>query len=356
MLQSQLFGGDPKLEAAAVSDSAHIVQGARGEHVQKIQLALISIDDAAIAADGLYGPATAAAVLAYKKKRGIINLSYQTQTDNIVGKMTIAALDREILDLERPPTGRLCRLTSSEIKGPSGTRPQLGFALSSGLIAVSAALSPRDQALVRVPIGSLLVTSAQSGLRRVADVIRQKDPDKIVLMKRSSDWQALLTHFHVDDSTVDRVVRFASPVFLNIAQTLLSANRLFVNGPPSATFFGQAHLGGTHFRNDPRFGRIEFGREYLKLGGAFQTAVIIHEAAHFANSTIDHMASELPSPQGSPVDGALHHGNTKDYSSLTADESLVNAYSYAQFALHTFLGFDKRLHFKRLPDGSIESE
>jgi hypothetical protein len=355
MLQSLLFRGDPKLEAAAVSDSAHIVQGARGDHVGKIQLALISIDNASIAADGVYGPATAAAVLAYKTKRGIINLSYQTQADNIVGKMTIAALDREMLDLEKPTGGNSCHLTSNQI-GRSGKKVQVSFAVSAGTVIAAGAVSPRDQALTRVPIASLLVASARSALAHVANVLHQNDADKIAAMKRSSDWQALVTHFHVDDSTVDRVIRFVSPVFLNITQTLSTANSLFVNGPPSATFFGQAHLGGTNFKSDPRFGRIEFGREYLKLGGSFQVAVIIHEAAHYANRTVDHMASELPAPQGSPVDGAIHHGNTKDYSSLTADESMVNAYSYAQFALHTFLGFDKRLHFKSLPDGSIESE
>jgi len=100
-LQSQLFRGDPKLEAAAVSDPAHIVPGAAGEHVRKIQQALIALDGATIAADGNYSPATAAAVLAYKRKRNIINPSYQTQADNIVGKMTMAALDREMLAKER---------------------------------------------------------------------------------------------------------------------------------------------------------------------------------------------------------------------------------------------------------------
>lgn len=39
-LQSRLLRGDPKLEAAAVSDPAHIVPGARGPHVTKIQQAL----------------------------------------------------------------------------------------------------------------------------------------------------------------------------------------------------------------------------------------------------------------------------------------------------------------------------
>ncbi len=100
-LQSKLFAGDPKLEAAAVSDPAHITQGARGEHVRKIQVALARLDGAAIAGDGVYGPATAAAVLAYKRKRDIVNRSYQSQADDIVGKMTMAALDKEMVQFER---------------------------------------------------------------------------------------------------------------------------------------------------------------------------------------------------------------------------------------------------------------
>ncbi|MBV9275656.1 MAG: peptidoglycan-binding protein [Verrucomicrobia bacterium] len=103
ILQSQLFGCDPKLEAAALSDPAHIVPGASGDHVRKIQLALIRLDKATIVPDGVYGRATAAAVLAYKQKRNIINRSYQTKADNIVGKMTIAALDKEMLEAELKP-------------------------------------------------------------------------------------------------------------------------------------------------------------------------------------------------------------------------------------------------------------
>jgi hypothetical protein len=97
-LQSQLFRGDPKLEAAAVSDPAHLLPGASGPHVAKIQQALILIDRAAIAPDGAYGQATAAAVSEFKEKRQILNL--QSQIDNIVGKKTMAALDSEMLALE----------------------------------------------------------------------------------------------------------------------------------------------------------------------------------------------------------------------------------------------------------------
>jgi hypothetical protein len=76
------------------------VPGSKGEHVRKIQSALIQLDGSAIAADGVYGPATASAVISFKQQRNIINHSYQTRADNIVGKMTIAALDRELLLLQ----------------------------------------------------------------------------------------------------------------------------------------------------------------------------------------------------------------------------------------------------------------
>lgn len=113
-LQSQLFRGDVKLEAAAVSDPAHIVPGASGPHVGKIQRALVQLDGAGIAQDSSYGPATAAAVSAFKKKRQILNT--QGQIDAIVGKKTIAALDREMLLKE---TGG----------GGGGSRGRLGFAV-----------------------------------------------------------------------------------------------------------------------------------------------------------------------------------------------------------------------------------
>jgi peptidoglycan hydrolase-like protein with peptidoglycan-binding domain len=103
-LQSQSFSGDPKLEAAAVSDPSHILTGAEGDHVSKIQRALMQLDGAVINPGELgaaqYGPSTADAVLAFKQKRNIINHSYQTQADNIVGKMTMVSLDKEILAKE----------------------------------------------------------------------------------------------------------------------------------------------------------------------------------------------------------------------------------------------------------------
>lgn len=72
--------------------------------MSKIQRAVIQLDDAAIDRDELstatYGDSTANAVLGYKKKRNIINRSYQNDADNITGVMTMASLDKELVAKE----------------------------------------------------------------------------------------------------------------------------------------------------------------------------------------------------------------------------------------------------------------
>ena len=99
-LLSKLFNSDPAFRKCLEQDAAHIAPGARGYPVACIQFAVVILDGAKIAALELsgasYGPSTAEAVLAYKRKRKIINLSYQTTADAIVGKMTIARLDADM--------------------------------------------------------------------------------------------------------------------------------------------------------------------------------------------------------------------------------------------------------------------
>jgi hypothetical protein len=101
-LKSEYLRGDAKLEAAAVSNPAHITPGSRGDHVGKIQRVLITLDDADIDDDELreahYGETTADAVFDYKNddRRKIINKAYQNSPDRIVGIMTMASMDREM--------------------------------------------------------------------------------------------------------------------------------------------------------------------------------------------------------------------------------------------------------------------
>ena len=106
-LRSHALAGDERLEACLVSDPAHLTRGAQGEYVAKVQAALayldgLLIDDLEVEAQ-TYGESTAAAVLAFKKKRKIINFSYQSKEDDIVGKMTIKALDKELAAAEIAP-------------------------------------------------------------------------------------------------------------------------------------------------------------------------------------------------------------------------------------------------------------
>ena len=104
-LVSRWFGGNARLQKCLTSDPAHIVAGDSGEHVALVQEALQVLDGAEIARDELagraYGRSTAAAVLDFKTKRGIVNRAYQATPDAIVGKMTIKALDDEIAARER---------------------------------------------------------------------------------------------------------------------------------------------------------------------------------------------------------------------------------------------------------------
>jgi hypothetical protein len=155
-LVSQLFKGDKKLEAALVKDPAHVTIGAKGQHVAKIQMALFAIDWLTIDQNELrlqaYGKSTAKAVYSYKRRRKIINFSYQAAEDNIVGKMTMRRLDLEMMLYEQshravdecsvtpspPPQARGAQpvrglvaapAVRKEVVGKPGRKPQLGRVL-----------------------------------------------------------------------------------------------------------------------------------------------------------------------------------------------------------------------------------
>lgn len=150
-LKSNLLAGNARLEAAAVAHPSHITPGSRGPFVARIQAALQVLDGAEITASELagqfYGPSTAAAVLAFKRGRSIINRSYQQSVDNIVGIMTMRQMDEELLAAQIDPTlrrGRDCQrpedldalrigqLTRSDSAFVGGAAP-VGEALPIGL-------------------------------------------------------------------------------------------------------------------------------------------------------------------------------------------------------------------------------
>src|SRR5262249_23232676 len=111
-------------------------------------------------------------VLAYKQKRNIVNRSYQTQADNIVGKMTMAALDLEMLSIEAGPSGPTRFETIFPVQRPARpnyflppgpSRLRLGFK-GAGPLAVG--LPPLPPRLTFTP-SILEVPLNQQGLFRV---------------------------------------------------------------------------------------------------------------------------------------------------------------------------------------------
>src|SRR5271169_1682823 len=108
-VQSKLFTSDPqvrdRLNKALVSDPDHIVPGAVGDHVSKIQTALSILGKVAINSNEvdqeLYGPTTADAVQAFKASCKPPLLNFKNSLDNITGKKTTRELDRQMQEFEK---------------------------------------------------------------------------------------------------------------------------------------------------------------------------------------------------------------------------------------------------------------
>jgi len=84
-LVSRSLRGVPALEPCSWLGSAHIALETVGPHIPGIRRALLVLDGIRVDPNEVeamvYGPPTAAAILACKKKRKIINPGYQTQAD-----------------------------------------------------------------------------------------------------------------------------------------------------------------------------------------------------------------------------------------------------------------------------------
>jgi hypothetical protein len=137
MLESRLFRDDARLQHCLLSDRDHVTKGDVGPHVRAIQIALVVICDATIddfeVDRQFYGPTTARSVLAYKWQRLIINRDYQSASDDLVGRMTIAALDRDVREREGSPgTTRLipCQQHFRERLLPNDPPPPTGMLLA----------------------------------------------------------------------------------------------------------------------------------------------------------------------------------------------------------------------------------
>ena len=356
-LVSQLFSGDPAFEQCLVKDQAHITPGSRGPHVGKIQVALATLDHIVVAPGEVqsqtYGTSTANGVLAYKRKRGIINPSYQTKADNVVGKMTIASLDAEMALAERRPrpfTGQNCfpaRLY------PTSQRPLLAFALpvtSVGATSSStAAVTPPpltaamliDQARQSLPLATQWV---QAALTKLASVRKTIQKFHVYTADEIKSFEPIQIHFKVNIPSVsesdakDRIDQIIE-LYKTIQQIFATGTSRMV-GDPNDPNKALAPLGGFAAGK-----MITIGKDFNNANPNMRAAVLIHEGGHFADVKCSHAASELPAPNGTPISdsfGLATNPSQKNYAQLDFDLSIRNAYSVAQCAMHNGLGTDKR--------------
>jgi hypothetical protein len=291
-----LFKGDAALEACLVRDSAHVTQGAVGPHVAKIQLALVTVDDADIDADELgvatYGPSTAQAVLDYKTERQIINFTYQTRPDNIVGKMTIARLDRDLVGKENaPPGANTCRLLLACPCDRPNRPPRLllGFAIGTGALG-----APTDEQI----INKALRDSKQTRLRAIAalvSVIRALErraklnqpltPEQMRVFRAAIKWLAMNT-------VADQISAVAH---MQTAINLLSRSFATRNSAGEEPAIKRVS-GNFHGLTDavPDHG-IQCGDDFFDPDGPLcRRDVITHELLHFLG--VKHGGSALNGP------------------------------------------------------------
>ena len=193
-LKSELLRGNARLEKCSVSHPAHVTPGDVGEHVARIQQALQLVDGATFAKDEIakmrYGSSTADAVLAFKSARKIVNFSYQTKPDNVVGIMTIKAIDDELLRLSPEPKPTPARHITKFVP-PVAIRPHERSGIAGNAFASFTPLGPvfdgngfdsdprKDKTpgltFQAVPVGGeRIVRIADPGIARGAPIYRLK--------------------------------------------------------------------------------------------------------------------------------------------------------------------------------------
>jgi len=345
-LQSQLFRGDSKLEQAAVSDPAHILPGARGPHVAKIQQALNQASGARIVVDGVYGAATAAAVADFKRNQRPQILNVQGQIDDIVGVKTMAALDAALLPNPPQPVD-LVRYCGNDQRTPArvstGARADLAFGVTAGNI--TGAPAPPD-----------LITIVRGNAARARDWLRstlfplnifrlqvQIPPDQARLIPIHA---RLKTHFlfdvdlfkngpiiaqKADPRTAQETVADVIDIYTQIDDVMSRPERNFIadlRDLSKTPGFTQFATSAAFVPDPPRMDAIHVTPLYLDLGPLKRVSVLIHEATHFVTKTAFQDIEHIRAPA---------------YPGTSIGLAIRNVYSYEQFATHMFLDADRRL-------------
>ena len=313
-LQSSLFKSDSALEACLNRDSAHLTIGVAGEHVSKVQQAILALDDTGInnreLAATIYGSSTSGAVLNYKRQRNIINLNYQTAPDGIVGKMTIRRLDEEII--ARPANDPLTNPGESErIRGLlDRERLRVFLMLQTTLqsLADTEAAFNQADADPRAAAGLLFVNRfAVNGLERFFAVTQANH--RTALPPVIANFQKYLSAF---DRLVTDQIPADCPFLLHHATMLIGSPPKpvlasgIVTGDTPIAFSSQSSPRGMFFT--PRYREFDPAMPPV-FRGLFRQALAgiqIHEMGHF------YFGFEDIDPRGKPPEICLRAAASYD--------------------------------------------
>jgi hypothetical protein len=313
-LESKLFKSDSALQNCLIDDNSHILLGATGEHVRKIQTALNQIDNAGIApaelSAALYGQTTATAVLTYKKTRDIVNRSYQAQADNIVGKMTIAELDKDMLGIE------------------------------TGVVAKAFATIPEARATIQLAITRLTAARASYS---IPSPLSPAGKERGIV-----EWNFKVNRAADPVAQIDKI----RSIYEQMNETLFRASRFseqwklfrFSKGDPTSPGApAYTTLGGKYFSVTDKNRVHEFKNAIYVTpefsNKVFAASILIHELAHYcggkegSSNSIEHRASPLPPPLGKPLEDG-----TTNYADMTSDLAYRNAQSYQLYCDPNGLG------------------
>lgn len=190
----------------------------------------------------------------------------------------------------------------------------------------------KKSAMEVVPLAQTWVGGASAALSRV-------NANMFITSPNDPDIQIINKHFHFDrlKNNHSWYLQKIRNVFKLSADVLNNAAKYFQEGPGDG--FADAPMGGYHFKNSPIFNHITIRREFPPCGKNARAAMLVHECAHFVGfvNEIRHFAREFPAPDGEPQDGSRHN-----YSQLTPDEAVLNASTYAAYAIHAATGTDSR--------------
>jgi len=282
-----------------------------------------------LAVDGLCGPLTIEVIRRFQS----VNLGF---TDGRIdpGGRTLARLSVLV-----PPGA----LSSPSSPGPSlvSRSSSLGLVASAAPAPPPAAPAgtkpaPLAAAIAATPLAKLWVAAATVHLTGLKQSLIASGG--VIFLP--SVFDIVNTHFHLDRDPSGIMVNLAKAirVFSRIATMLSDPATFYREGPETAASkFADAPMGGFDLA-EPNH-HITIRTQYPDCGPNCQAAMLVHEGAHFCGglNEIKHFAHEFPIPNGTPQDGSAH-----DYASMTTDESLRNASSYAAFAIHAFFFQDLR--------------